>query len=87
MWQVVRRTVVRRWRHQDLGHGNREGPLWRMLVDREHVVRWAWHTRDWAARRADAVRRERPDLTVVRLRSRKAVDAWLAELSGAGRRG
>ena len=49
MWQVVRRTVRRRWRHEELWNGNREGPLWRNLVDREYPIPWAWHTRRWPA--------------------------------------
>jgi hypothetical protein len=85
MWQVLRRTLRRRWRNEDLGYGNREGPLWRVLVDREHIIRWAWHTRRWSAQRADGVRRDRPDLPVVRLRSRSAVDAWVDALTSAGR--
>jgi adenylate kinase family enzyme len=85
MWQVLRRTLRRRWRNEDLGYGNREGPLWRVLVEREHIIRWAWHTRRWSAQRADGVRRDRPDLPVVRLRSRSAVDAWVDGLTSAGR--
>jgi len=84
MWQVVRRTVRRRWRHEELWNGNREGPLWRNLVDREYPVRWAWHTRRWPAGRADEARTGRPDLAVVRLRSRGEIDAWLAGLRSAG---
>ena len=85
MSQVIRRTVRRRWRNEDLWHGNREGPLWRMLVDPEHPIRWAWHTRRWPGRRADIVRRDRPDLSVVRLRSRSEVGAWLDGLTSADR--
>jgi adenylate kinase family enzyme len=84
MAQVVRRTLRRRWRNEELWNGNREGPLWRILVDPGHVVRWAWSTRDWAAERAAETMRIRPDLTVVRLRSRGEVEAWLDGLSGGG---
>jgi adenylate kinase family enzyme len=87
MSQVVRRTVRRRWRREELWHGNREGPLWRVLVDPGHVVRAAWRTRDWAAQRAGDSRRSHPELTVVRLRSRTEVEAWLTGLSGGGRPG
>ena len=84
MWQVVRRTVRRRWRHEELWNGKREGPLWRNLVDREYPVRWAWHTRGWPAGRAVQARSARPDLAVVRWRSRGEIDAWLAGLRSAG---
>jgi hypothetical protein len=84
MWQVVRRTVRRRWRHEELWNGNREGPLWRNLVDREYPIRWAWHTRRWPAGRAVQARSARPDLAVVRLCSRGEIDAWLAGLRSAG---
>ena len=84
MWQVVRRTVRRRWRNEELWHGNREGPLWRMLVDREHPIRWAWQTRRGPAQRAHEARNGRPELSVVRLRSRAEIDSWLAGLSAGG---
>ncbi|MGI9155727.1 MAG: AAA family ATPase [Marmoricola sp.] len=81
MWQVVARTVRRRVRREELWNGNREGPLWQVLTDPEHVVRWAWTTYPDAARRIDAVRVTRPDLPVVRLRSRREVERWLVGLS------
>lgn len=80
MAQVVRRTVSRRLRGTELWHGNVEGPLWRALVDREHVVRWAWSTRhryrDWPA----VLHAEWPDLPVLRLRSHAEAEAWLASV-------
>jgi adenylate kinase family enzyme len=80
MYQVIGRTVSRRLRRTELWHGNIEGPLWRVFVDREHVVRWAWSTRhryqDWP----DALHADWPDLPVVRLRSHAEADAWLAAL-------
>jgi hypothetical protein len=82
MWQVTRRTVTRRLRRTELWNGNREGPLWRIVVDDEHVIRWAWRTRRRAAERITALRELRPELEIVRLRSRSEVEAWLASLSG-----
>ncbi|HEY1135635.1 MAG TPA: AAA family ATPase [Nocardioides sp.] len=79
--RVVRRTVGRRMRREELWNGNREGPLWRIVVDDEHIVRWAWRTRskyrDGLV--ADAVAAH-PELVVVRLRSRAAVRRWLTDL-------
>lgn len=80
MWQVVARTVRRRVRREVLWNGNTEGPLWQVLTDPEHVVRWAWSTYPASAERIDAVRGARPDLPVVRLRSRREVERWLAGL-------
>ncbi|MGN6781095.1 MAG: AAA family ATPase [Marmoricola sp.] len=88
MWRVARRTLSRRIHRTELWNGNREGPLWRILVDPEHIVRWAWTSRHEAGARIAWVRDVRPDLPVVRLRSRRKVEAWLAwraEVSGGGR--
>lgn len=82
MWQVTLRTISRRARRTELWNGNREAPLWRFLVDDEHVVRWAWRTRKQAAERIATLRDLRPELEVVRLRSRGEVEAWLAAISG-----
>lgn len=76
--QVVRRTVVRRLRRERLWNGNVEPPLWTVVTDREHIVRWAWRTHDRTAGRVAEVRRRRPDLVVVRLRSRAEIDRWAA---------
>ena len=44
MRQVVRRTLARRLRRRKLWNGNVEPPLWTILTDRDHIVRWAWRT-------------------------------------------
>ena len=85
MWRVVRRTVGRRIRRTELWNGNREGPLWRVLVDPEHIIRWAWSARHEAALRIDRVRAERTELPVVRLRTTAEVERWMSEVSRAGR--
>jgi len=77
MRQVVRRTVVRRLRRQELWNGNREPPLWTVLTDREHIVRWAWQTRTKTASRVEELRNRRPELPIVRLRSHAAAERWL----------
>lgn len=85
MARVLRRTVRRRIGRTELWNGNREGPLWRVLVDREHIVRWAWTARREASARITWVRSVRPELPVVRLRSGRDVEEWLAAVSSAGR--
>lgn len=74
--QVARRTVVRRLRGSELWNGNREPPLRTLLTDPEHVVRWAWATHGSTAPRVRALLERRPELAVVRLRSRREVDRW-----------
>lgn len=78
MRQVVRRTLVRRLRRVPLWNGNVEGPLRTVLTDRDHIVRWAWRTHGATAERVAALRLRRPDLVVVRLRSRDEVARWTA---------
>ncbi|RPF26522.1 adenylate kinase family enzyme [Georgenia muralis] len=78
MQQVVVRTVVRRRRRQELWNGNVEPPLWTILTDREHIVRWAWTTHRKTAARVADLRRRRPDLPVVRLRSWPEIEHWIS---------
>jgi adenylate kinase family enzyme len=77
MRQVIRRTVRRRLSRQVLWNGNREPPLWTILTDPEHIVRWAWTTHDKTAARVAALLQKRPDLVVVRLISRSDIERWL----------
>ncbi|ANY09693.1 AAA family ATPase [Pseudonocardia sp. HH130630-07] len=76
--RVVRRTVRRRVRREVLWNGNIEPPLWQVLTDREHIVRWAVSTRRSPAEHVTRARSEDPDLPVVRLRSGPEVRDWLA---------
>ena len=78
MLQVGRRTVQRaRSRERLWDSGNVEPPLWTILADHDHIIRWAWRTRHkydpWLTRLAA----ERPGF-VVRLRSHAEAEAWLA---------
>lgn len=76
--RVLRRTW-RRSRHREvLWNGNVEPPLRRLLVGRENIVRWAVATRHKYRELVPAVAREHPALTVVRLRSPREVDDWVA---------
>lgn len=87
MSRVIRRTVRRRIRREALFNGNVEGPLWTVLTERDHIVRWAWTSYD--RRRADLERR-RDDpayrgLTLIRLRHPRQTAAWLAAVEPAAR--
>ena len=77
MRQVVRRTVVRRVRRQQLWNGNVEPPIRTVFTDPGHIVRWAWHTHGRTAVRVGELAARRGDLPIVRLRSRPEIDRWL----------
>lgn len=77
MRQVVMRTIRRRLHRQVLWNGNMEPPLWTILTDREHIVRWAWTTHHKSAERIALLGRQRPELDIVRLRSWSEARRWL----------
>jgi adenylate kinase family enzyme len=77
MRQVVSRTVRRRLRRERLWNDNLEQPLWTVLTDRDHIVRWAWSTHDRSAVRVAELLRVRPDLPVVRVRTRDEASRWV----------
>lgn len=79
--RVTRRTVRRRFRREELWNGNREGPLWRIVSDPEHIIRWAWTSHPRVAERVALVLEARPDLPVVRLSSAAEASRWSAGLS------
>jgi len=78
MEQVGRRTLRRRLRRQVLWNGNLEPPLWTIFTNPEHIVRWAWSTHSAGAQRVADLRELRPELDVVRLPTRSAVEQWVA---------
>ncbi|WP_306209727.1 P-loop NTPase family protein [Actinoplanes sp. RD1] len=86
MRQVIARTLRRRFRHEILWNGNVEPPLRTILGDPQHVVRWSWTSYPKTPARMAAIVRDRPELPVVRLRSRREVTAWTAALSAHGSR-
>jgi adenylate kinase family enzyme len=81
MRQLVRRTVARRLRREQLWNGNVEAPLWTVFTDREHILRWAWNTHHKTAPRVQELSAHRRDLIVVRLRSRAEIARWLNGLA------
>ncbi|PFG41474.1 adenylate kinase family enzyme [Isoptericola jiangsuensis] len=81
MTQVVRRTVLRSLRGTELWAGNREAPLWTFFTERNHIVRWAWRTRHDTAARVAAFPQDAPHVVVVRLRSHREAERWLAGLA------
>jgi adenylate kinase family enzyme len=83
-WRVTRRTLRRRFRREQLWNGNREGPLWRIVSDPEHIIRWAWTAHPRAAERSRQVLRDRPELPIVRLSTAPEVERWLTTLNVSG---
>ena len=78
MSRVIRRTFRRRLCREQLWNGNVEGPLWTFFTERDHIIRWAWRTRNsWRGHVADAAAAH-PDLRVIRLRSRTEVESWVS---------
>jgi len=77
MRQVVRRTIVRRLRRQQLWNGNVEPPIRTVFTDPEHIVRWAWKTHGRTAGRVQELSTRHRDLPIVRLRNRAEIERWL----------
>jgi adenylate kinase family enzyme len=75
--QLVPRTVRRRLRRVQLWNGNVEPPLWTVLTDRDHLLRWAWRTYPRTAERVKAVLGRPAGPVAVRVRSRREIEAWL----------
>lgn len=75
--RVVRRTVRRSRRREELWNGNVEPPLRTILRDRDHIIRWAVKTRGVHHTRVPDLEKARPDLAIVRLRTTAQVERWL----------
>lgn len=74
--RVVRRTVRRRLRREEMWNGNIEPPFRTVLTDPEHIVRWSVATRHKYRERIPRLDVDR-DLTVVRLRATVEVERWV----------
>ncbi|MES2095033.1 MAG: AAA family ATPase [Actinomycetota bacterium] len=76
--RVVRRTIHRSRTRVELWNGNTEPGMWHALVDREGIIRWALKHQRTYRRTVSIAEHEHPHLQVVRLRSQREVEAWLA---------
>lgn len=79
--RVLRRTVRRRLRRQQLWNGNVEPRFRTIITDRDHILRWAIRTRNKLRTSVPHLEREFPHLWIVRLRSQREVDDWIGALS------
>ena len=78
MHRVLRRSFRRAALHEPIFNANTEG--FRDWLDPTHPVRWAWTTHAALRPRVLAAIEQRPELSVVRLRSPAAARRWLASL-------
>lgn len=76
--RLVRRTLLRRIRGEELWNGNVERPLHTFVTDPDaNILRWEMRShRRWRERMPE-VERTYPHLCIVRLRSPAQVRAWL----------
>jgi adenylate kinase family enzyme len=78
MRQVVTRTLRRRLRRIELWNGNLEPPLGSIFSEQDYIVRWAWRTRHKYDDLDKQLGEVAPHLVMVRLRSRRDVERWVA---------
>ncbi|MBH0009752.1 AAA family ATPase [Salinibacterium sp. SWN1162] len=76
--RVIRRTIRRAVHREELWNGNLEAPLHTFFTDREHVVKWAITTRHKYTLEVPPLEAQHPDLVIVRLRSQREIERWLA---------
>ncbi len=76
--RVVARTLRRRIAGEELWNGNTEPPLRTFFTDPDHIVRWAVRKRRQYRDEVPPLEQTHPHLTVVRLRTPRQVERWLA---------
>ena len=79
--QLLRRTVRRAWRREELWHGNRES-FRKALFSSDSILLWLLKSYGPVRRRYEALTESGayPQLAIVRLRSPAATRAWLESL-------
>jgi adenylate kinase family enzyme len=86
--QLLWRTIRRSWTREPLFHGNRES--WRKsFFSRDSILVWSVQSFGRNRRRYERMQAqsELPDVTIVRLRSRRAVRRWLGSLGDGSTHG
>jgi adenylate kinase family enzyme len=76
MHRVLRRSLRRALLRQRAFNDNTEDV--RGWLDPGHPIRWSWSHHEYARTRVQAAIEQRPELTVIRLRSPAEVRRWLA---------
>ena len=80
-WRLLRRTVARSWRREDLWHGNRES--WRMsFASRDSILLWLLRTFRRRRREFEMAMWDpsNAQIAFVRLRSPRDAERWLASV-------
>lgn len=80
LWRVVKRTIMRKVRNEELWNGNREPSLFHSFMHPDGVVPWAMRTHSRNAREVELLVIEQPRLRVIRLRNPQQATAWLRAL-------
>ena len=83
MWQVTCRTLIRRMRRTELWNGNVEPPLRSIFTDPDHIVLWAWKSRNELRQNLTDQLAAHPDVGLIRLRSHRVARSWLASMAEA----
>jgi len=76
--RVVRRTLHRARTNEELWNGNHEPGMLHAIFAKEGIIRWSVTTHGNYQRTVPAAEVEHPSLTIVRLRSPREVERWLA---------
>lgn len=74
-WQLLRRTLRRMYRREELWNGNREDP--RTLLSKKGILAWFFKTHWRNRRRIPQALAQYPHLQVIRLQSPRQRDEWL----------
>lgn len=80
-WRLLRRTIRRRVGRVELWNGNVEPPFWTFFTSKDHIVRWSLRTQWKMRQQVPPLEHSAPHLRIVRLRSQRAVDAWVDRLT------
>lgn len=78
MGRLIRRTIARRRHRERLWAGNEEPPLWTVLIEPNHMIRWGYRSIRLVRDQVSAAAVAYPSLRIVRLRSQREVDAFVA---------
>lgn len=81
--RVIRRTIRRSATRERLWNGNVEPGLWHAVSSPEGIIRWAIRTQHAYRSRVPAAADRHAQLHVVRLKSQREIDRWLAGLAVA----
>lgn len=82
LYRVTTRTLRRWWRLETVWAGNREPAPWKILWDKSNMIRWSWASRHQVPQEIPKLRAQYPDLQIVRLRSRRDAQLFLADPRG-----